>query len=300
MIDTPHRRSALAALGTTAAIVILIVGLLVVGLRTFGTPAGGPVTPPERRILPPRPLTIDALRQLPGVAEVTVANPQQNPPHRIIHILNWHDLELEHFTADMLAAGDEPAGEWGLEQAYDQHLDEVEAPQDEQIEFLRALVDRHGVQAVYQEGLAPEDMERFQERIDVVWRAVERMPDTVENPIDELIRHELRTDLLLMGAAVRLWLEVEAPEILPVEDKALYEAANPVVDGQVQWDDEANEGREDAIVRKLLERPVSVVILGGGHDLSDNIERLAPACGYVRVETHQVRWAVFRLSGAVV
>ena len=90
-----------------------------------------------------------------------------------------------------------------------------------------------------------------------------------------------------MGAAVRLWLEVDAPEILPVEDKALYEAANPVVDGRVQWDDEANEAREDAIVRKLLERPVSVVIMGGGHDLSDNVERLAPEAEYVRVATHE-------------
>ena len=33
--------------------------------------------------------------------------------------------------------------------------------------------------------------------------------------------------LRLLDAAVRLWLEVEAPEVLPVEDKARYEAALP-------------------------------------------------------------------------
>jgi hypothetical protein len=40
-------------------------------------------------------------------------------------------------------------------------------------------------------------------------------------------------------------------------------------------------------VRKLLERPASVVILGGGHDLSDNVEWLAPDAEYVRVAMHE-------------
>ena len=137
MTDTTHRRSPLTALGTAAAFVVLIVGLLVGGLRKFGRPAGDLVTNTQRPILPPQPLTIDALRQLPDVPEVTVANPQQNPPYRIIHILNWHALELEHFAADLRASGEEPEGEWGLEQAYDEHLDDVERLQDEQMAFLR-------------------------------------------------------------------------------------------------------------------------------------------------------------------
>jgi len=33
--------------------------------------------------------------------------------------------------------------------------------------------------------------------------------------------------------------------------------------------------REDAIVRKLLAQPVSVIILGGGHDLAENVRRLS-------------------------
>ena len=45
---------------------------------------------------------------------------------------------------------------------------EFDRLQDEQMELLRALVDVHGIQAVYVEGLAPEDMPRFQERIDTV------------------------------------------------------------------------------------------------------------------------------------
>ena len=36
---------------------------------------------------------------------------------------------------------------------------------------------------------------------------------------------------------------------------------------------QANERREDAIVRKLLKHDWCVVVLGGDHDLSDNADR---------------------------
>ena len=51
-------------------------------------------------------------------------------------------------------------------------------------------------------------------------------------------------------------------------------------------DPEAIEAREDFIVRTLLESgPVSVVILGGSHDLAKNVERLSGGkAEYLRVE----------------
>ena len=47
------------------------------------------------------------------------------------------------------------------------------------------------------------------------------------------------------------------------------------------------EAREDAMVKKMLDGgPFAFVVLGGGHDLSDNIERLGGgSCEYLTVET---------------
>ena len=80
------------------------------GAGTLDAEVGKDEAKLARELLTGMTLTIEALRQLPGVAEVTVANPQQNPPHRIIHILSWHALQLEHFAADLRASGEAPAG----------------------------------------------------------------------------------------------------------------------------------------------------------------------------------------------
>jgi hypothetical protein len=74
--------------------------------------------------------------------------------------------------------------------------------------------------------------------------------------------------------------------VLPLDDAALLEAARPVtaggkavVGGSEQW------AREDAIVRAALARgPFTLVILCGGHDLTESVRRVAGAnCEYVRV-----------------
>jgi HTH-type transcriptional regulator/antitoxin HigA len=56
------------------------------------------------------------------------------------------------------------------------------------------------------------------------------------------------------------------------EDEAAYRQGDPFVDGDFKLDDAANERREDAIVRMLKEgAPVAVIVLGGGHDLGNNV-----------------------------
>jgi hypothetical protein len=56
-------------------------------------------------------------------------------------------------------------------------------------------------------------------------------------------------------------------------------------DGTIEIDQKANEAREDAMVKRLLANEgVSVIVLGGAHDLADNAERLAKRkAEYVRV-----------------
>ena len=61
--------------------------------------------------------------------------------------------------------------------------------------------------------------------------------------------------------------------MIPADDAAAYKAANPVQDRRVVFDEKANEAREDSIVRSLLgASKTAVLVLGGAHDLSDNVQ----------------------------
>ena len=60
------------------------------------------------------------------------------------------------------------------------------------------------------------------------------------------------------------------------------------------WTKQKIEAREDAIVKRLLKQPVSVVVLGGAHDLSDNVKRMA-GVEYIRVEVK----ALWEFAGGI-
>jgi hypothetical protein len=64
------------------------------------------------------------------------------------------------------------------------------------------------------------------------------------------------------------------------------EAARPVAaGGKAEVGGPEQRAREDAIVRAALARgPFALVVLGGGHDLTDSVRRVAGAdCEYVHV-----------------
>jgi hypothetical protein len=70
---------------------------------------------------------------------------------------------------------------------------------------------------------------------------------------------------------------------LPLEGSG-FRSANPTKDGNFEIDKRVQEDREDEIVKNLLKQKETVVlVLGGGHDLSDNIKRLTKDCGYTIV-----------------
>lgn len=72
--------------------------------------------------------------------------------------------------------------------------------------------------------------------------------------------------------------------MLPLDDeKALEEAKPKLVGGKFTFDPQKVTVREEAMVKNAFsEGPVSVVILGGGHDLT---VKLAKDCRYVRITT---------------
>jgi hypothetical protein len=95
---------------------------------------------------------------------------------------------------------------------------------------------------------------------------------------DLLARHraDYRDRFLEAGAAVRLLVAGDLPQVLPLDDAALLDAARPVLpDGKVRADPEPVRAREDAQVRAALAAgPCALIVLGGGYDLSDSVRRL--------------------------
>jgi hypothetical protein len=165
-----------------------------------------------------------------------------------------------------------------IDQEYAEFLDDVEAVQQEQLELLRALIKQQEIKNVFYEGLAPEDMPAFRERIETL-KKFEKIKPKGDTPIEQLMLSEYREDLLKIGAPGRLMMTGEL-EVLSVEDASLLKKANPVSDSGVEFDSAVIEAREDAMVRMLLSEEMAVVILGGAHDLSDNVPG---GCEYVRL-----------------
>ena len=89
-------------------------------------------------------------------------------------------------------------------------------------------------------------------------------------------------------------LSDELQAVLPAEDADRLEKANPVgLGGKVEFDAEADDRREDAIVRSMLAGDrVAVIVLGGDHELAKNVRLAAHgSCQYVRIESKEYRKA---------
>lgn len=167
---------------------------------------------------------------------------------------------------------------------YKQHLDAVEAIQKEQVALLTALLDKLDVSAVFVEGMTEKDMPVFK----AISRLIAEKEETGElvGPWEAMLRH---------GAVGRLYRWGMLKDVLPLEDESAYAAANPVGEnGTVEFDAERNEKWEDAQAKNLLAKQgVVVVILGGAHDLTDNLRRLGDGdVQYVQVETKAYSRAV--------
>ena len=82
---------------------------------------------------------------------------------------------------------------------------------------------------------------------------------------------EYRRDVLQLGAAGQMFLSGEITNIRPSESLEAYEQADPLKDGIVVLDEKVIERRQDVIVNVLTANNVSLVILGGAHDLANNL-----------------------------
>ncbi|MEQ8789894.1 MAG: hypothetical protein RIC55_26605 [Pirellulaceae bacterium] len=253
---------------------------------------------------------------LPGVDHFDHHSASTNPPtHRVIHICDWHFVSFDDYAAD-LRSQEASLTAAEIDASYTDFLGQVERVQVEQMDLLRELIKHHGVERVFVEGLTEPDMPVFDARIQAMRKMEAELPEIRRRrdaALGEMARleqagkrdgkaYELETqlvaaidglleqhrlDVLRIGAAGHLYLAGELSAVEPLDDAHALAAAKPeVVNGDLQLDT-ALEMREDAQVRRMIERgPYAVAILGGGHDLADNVERVTNRRSeYVRIFT---------------
>ncbi len=224
---------------------------------------------------------VESLRTYPEVAEVIITSPKATPKATLIHLLNWHYIPPEAFSADLRTA--DPSL---TDAEYERFLGDVEAIQEAQMAILRRLIKDHGLRYIYLEGLTDANRDRFLASIEQM-RAFEQNLPSGETGIELLLLDEHRHQTLLVGAAGRLLLAGEPIEIHAAEEEEAYAAANPVVDGAIRLDAQAQAERETRMVERIKAggHPLAVLICGGAHDLSEPFAKTG--IEYLRVSTRK-------------
>jgi hypothetical protein len=224
------------------------------------------------------------LRDAPGVADVDVRVSPRWPTCRLIQVC---DVPLVS-RGDFKGPG-----------AYEDHLREVEAVQDEELALLRWLAARFRLRFAYQAGLTRENAGEFRvaasklataERGEIHSLRKELSAAAGGKPgADEKAERELRARLdahresvLRLGPAGRLLMNSVLEDVQPLDDSAplAAERANSV-------DASAKKAREDAITRNAVRggEAVVVVVLDGRFDFSESVRQQLPNCGYIRLTT---------------
>lgn len=229
------------------------------------------------------------LRKIPCVNSVTSTSIKSKPNHIIIHLLNWHFLSEEEFGADISSSSDDKLSEAEIKKQYFAFLDDVEAIQREQKQILRYFIKNLEVQSVYLEGLTEKNLNAFNSFVQTL-REFE-MPEG-NGVIDLFLKEQYRRDLMQLGVPAQLMITNELKTVLPLENSEAFKSANPIAqDGTVQFDVETKEKREDEMVKILRKgQGISVIVLGGGHDLTDNLERIKlESVQYYRLRTNHYK-----------
>ena len=228
-------------------------------------------------------ISMEQLEKFPKVKQVDAAG-EKNAPCQVIHLLNYHFVSRELFAADLEDRLQKRLSRIELNKEYRNFLDRVEEVQEDQIIVLRQLISDQGVKEVYYEGVTQENLNSFLSRVK---RLKEFQPPVVASasPFDLLIREQYEQDLLEIGASGKLLMTGELKSVLPLDDKELLEAANPIreVDHVLTYE-KANQKREDFMARQVLSgsSPV-VIVLGAGHDLTNNLAWQTESFRYLRV-----------------
>lgn len=202
---------------------------------------------------------VSMLREDPGVHAVTIPLTSETGPV-IVHIRDWHWVPYEYVLA-----------EGGSADNYLTLLEQVEQVQAEQYPLLKKIV-AAGHTDIFGEAITPDVVPIYRSVCRSLWKSRRRNPDGVK----ELFR---APNVLSIGAPGRLLAEGLIERIHATESDATLKLTHPLDDEGHRRDVSSRqmEQREDYMVRQLLKvSGVATIVLGGGHDLADNVRRMAP------------------------
>ena len=229
------------------------------------------------------------LRKIPAVASVVKMPIKSKPKQIIIHLLNWHFVSRDDFATDLSDSSDGKLSEVEIEKQYYEFLDDVEAIQKEQKQILRYLIKNNEVRSVYLEGLTEKNLKTFNSFVKTL-REFE-VPEG-NGAIDLFLKEQNRRDLMQLGVPTQLMITNELKSVIPLENSTAFKLANPIAkDGKIKIDQEAEEKREDEMLKILRKgQGINVIVLGGGHDMTDNLERMKfDSVQYLRVATNRYK-----------
>lgn len=208
----------------------------------------------------------------PDVAKVEVAVPASEGRY-IVHIRDWHWVSFDDLKAEI--------PETTIDDYLD-FLDDVTAVQAEQYRILKRLIVRRDV-AVFREGLTPETQEVIASLSRAVWSARKAKPDDITLLI-------LTPNVLTLGSPSRLLADGHLETVHALDTDESMSIANPFdADGNLRdVPQSVIEQREDIMVGRILKaKSTPIVVLGGAHDLRDNVRRLGKGVGLIVVTTKQ-------------
>jgi hypothetical protein len=156
----------------------------------------------------------------PEVARVVVVPARKERNFRIVHLCNWHMIPRQNFEAVLKADGLETAE---IDRRFRQHELRVESVQREQYSLMLFLVPELQLRSIHLEGLCMEDAERFSKRLRQL-----RSAGLTGNalPSQKSTAEMIRQERLLAGTAGQLLMD-GILDVLPVEDRSVFEAASP-------------------------------------------------------------------------
>ncbi|MDA0284493.1 MAG: hypothetical protein O3B13_03905 [Planctomycetota bacterium] len=192
------------------------------------------------------------LKTLPGVESAEAVVKCDNPELTIVHVRDWHYIDYAAFKADVEGDIDGAL----IPDQYVGFAREVQEIQDQQELFLRACV-KAGCNDVWIEGLTPDIAPAF--RLICRAAAANGLYDS-PNPLSVGVAGRLFVERIIRVHA--LDTDVGLKLTFPLDASGNL---RKVPDSDV-------EKRENLMIRQLTGvRGVAIVVLGGAHDLSDNV-----------------------------
>lgn len=214
---------------------------------------------------PESPSIHDVLGRMPEIGTVEIAVSPPNAEITLIHLRDWHYVPFDEFVTDLeiRTTAKEQRRSFRL------FLRSVDAVQREQRTILRRLMEV-GFQTVFLEGLTADDERIFPLVCRSLWKGQHHQHFIVD-------RFRDGPNCLSIRAPGQLLAENVPIKVRAADSSQTLIDCNPF-DPEGERREvpiEAKERREDHMVSRMLETGSCIVVLGGSHDLSDNLKRLA-------------------------